>query len=150
MTAPASLVKLVGKWAGSNRLHVTWLTPPTHDSAAAASFTLAAQGQFISCSYTWADEGKPQDGLLLIGSGETPDSVKAIWIDSWHMGDKFMLLDGALERDGNVSMHGTYAAPPGPDWGWRIVIGTGQCNLQHDHVQHHARRRRGTRGRGSV
>jgi len=129
MTPPASLVKLVGNWTGSNRLHVTWLTPPIHDSTATASFTVAAQGQFLSLAYTWADEGKPQDGLLIIGSGETPDRVKAVWVDSWHMGDKFMSLDGTTEDDGSISMRGAYAAPPGPDWGWRIVIAPGDATF---------------------
>ena len=24
--------------------------------------------------------------------------------------------------EGSVSIQGSYAAPPGPDWGWRILI----------------------------
>ena len=30
---------------------------------------------------------------------------------------------GTPEMDGSISVRGTYAAPPGPDWGWRIVLG---------------------------
>jgi hypothetical protein len=127
MTSLATLIRLIGQWAGSNRLHVVWLTPPVQDSDTTASVSLAAQGQFLAISYTWAYEGKPQDGLLLIGSGEAANSVKAVWIDSWHMSDKFMLLEGTVEPSGSISMRGAYAAPPGPDWGWRIVIEPGDA-----------------------
>lgn len=127
MPAPTTLTKLIGDWAGSNRLHAIWRTPPIHDSDTTASVSLAAQGQFLAISYTWADEGKPQDGVLLIGSGDSPNSVKAVWIDSWHMSDKFMLLEGAVESNGSASMRGAYAALLGPDWAWRIAIEPGDA-----------------------
>ena len=33
-----------------------------------------------------------------------------------------MALRGTAETDGSITVHGTYAAPPGPDWGWRIDL----------------------------
>ncbi len=42
-----------------------------------------------------------------------------------HMSDKFMICQGAAEPDGAIVVRGSYAAPPGPDWGWRMVIGPG-------------------------
>ena len=33
-----------------------------------------------------------------------------------------MACEGAVEPDGAIAVRGSYAAPPGPDWGWRIVI----------------------------
>lgn len=113
------LARLAGKWTGTNRL---WLHPqaPVRESATTMAVAPAAQGRFLAFAYTWADEGKPQDGLLLIG-GEG-DEVTGAWIDSWHMGTKLMLSRGAATTTGAVSIAGTYAAPPGPDWGWRTVI----------------------------
>ena len=33
-----------------------------------------------------------------------------------------MACEGAVEPDWAIAVHGSYAAPPGPDWGWRIFI----------------------------
>ena len=38
------------------------------------------------------------------------------------MREEFMVCEGSAEDDGTVSFRGTYAAPPGPDWGWQITI----------------------------
>lgn len=89
---------------------------------AAATVAFAAQGQFLTLHYTWADEGRPQDGLLVLGYEAGQTALKAYWIDSWHMSDKFMFCTGPLEAAGVVSVSGAYAAQPGPDWGWRIVV----------------------------
>jgi len=69
----------------------------------------------------WAYQGKPQEGSLLIGRQTRVGNVRACWIDTWHMGDQFMLLGGG-EVGGKLSVVGTYPAPPGPDWGWRIEL----------------------------
>jgi len=120
MTVPTTLTTLVGNWKATNRL---WLSPdePVRESKVTASVALAAQGQFITIAYTWAEDG-PQDGLLMIGQAAQSNAVKAAWIDSWHNGDKLMLCEGSLSTEGAVSVKGSYPAPSGPDWGWRIVI----------------------------
>jgi hypothetical protein len=66
MTIPSGLAALVGRWVGYNRL---WVSPedPVHESDAGASIALAAQGNFVTIAYTWADEGRPQDGVLILG-----------------------------------------------------------------------------------
>ena len=33
-----------------------------------------------------------------------------------------MQLTGKTKPDGSAVVDGSYAAPPGPDWGWRITI----------------------------
>lgn len=120
MTIPTKLTTLVGPWTGAHRL---WLSPaePVRESAATATVTLAGQGKFISIAYTWAEDG-PQDGLLMIGQAANSDTVHAAWIDSWHYSDKLMNCVGSLTPQGGFSVKGFYPAPPGPDWGWRIVI----------------------------
>jgi hypothetical protein len=39
------------------------------------------------------------------------------------MGDALMTCEGAPGSNGSIAVAGSYAAPPGPDWGWRIEIG---------------------------
>ncbi len=121
MSVPESLKNLVGHWSGKNRL---WLSPqnPVRESESTASVTLAARGRFMSIAYTWAFEGAAQEGLLLLGYDGCSGAVKAVWIDSWHMSDKFMHCAGGEIEGGAVSVRGSYSAPPGPDWGWRTVI----------------------------
>lgn len=121
MTTPKHWHPLMGEWTGINRL---WVTPdePARESETTASTTLAAQGRFLALRYTWTDEGRPQDGEMLIGLDPKRKQVHAAWIDSWHMGDRFMVLAGEPREDEAIVVRGTYEAPPGPDWGWRIEI----------------------------
>jgi hypothetical protein len=95
------------------------------ESETTASVAVIAQGQFVSVQYEWADQGAPQDGLLVIGRGASENSVKAVWLDSWHTNAGFMSFDGSVNERGAVSLLSSYAAPPGPDWGWRTVIEPG-------------------------
>ena len=124
MSVPASLASLVGDWTGTYRL---WLTPdePVRVSQTTVSIALIAQGQFLSFHYVWADGGVPQDGLLVLGYQALKDLVKAVWVDSWHTGEGFMLFEGSKDSSDAVSIESSYAAPPGPDWGWRTVIEPG-------------------------
>ena len=120
MSIPNSLKSILGSWRATNRL---WLAPgvPLHESAATAKVTSAAQGRFLNIAYTW-DEAGPQDGLLLIGQDSQSDQVSAGWVDSWHNGDRLMSCVGFLTAEGAFSVKGAYPAPPGPDWGWQIVV----------------------------
>jgi hypothetical protein len=119
MAIPATLADCAGRWAGSNRLQ----DPPAGilaDSPGTAALTPILFGRFLRLDYTWEYRGKPHEGSLLLGG----DSAMATghWIDSWHMGDVVMALRGTTATDGSVSVRGSYAAPPGPDWGWRIDV----------------------------
>ena len=119
MTVPTSLLPLEGNWQGTNKL---WLDPtkPARESAGTAVLRLIAQGKFAILQYTWADAGQPQDGVLIFGAEQ--DQVSASWVDSWHMQHKMMHCAGQVKTDGTVWVRGSYAAPPGPDWGWKIAI----------------------------
>ena len=119
MTIPTALAQLVGNWHGTNKL---WLDPskPARESGGTAVFQLTAQGKFATLNYTWADAGQPQSGVLLFGSNG--QKVDAAWVDSWHMQDVMMHCTGEAQPDGAISVLGSYAAPPGPDWGWRLTI----------------------------
>ncbi len=118
MTIPTQLKDLTGHWQGGKRL---WLGPnePVRESMATAVCRPVAQGKFFELHYTWAEGGQPQDGVLVLG--QEGQQLSAAWVDSWHMQDKIMQCTGIAAED-VVSVKGSYAAPPGPDWGWRITL----------------------------
>ena len=128
MTVPNVLYPLVGNWTGFTRL---WLSPdePARESETTAYIGLIAEGKFLTFRYTWIYEEQPQEGFLLIGQERPEDLVQAVWVDSWHMGDKYMLCQGRLDLQGGLSVQGSYAAPSGPDWSWRIIFEPGEGDM---------------------
>jgi hypothetical protein len=88
------------------------------DSASTAAVTTVGQRKFVAITYTWEIEGQPQDGLIVFPEQGTA----ATWLDSWHMGDSIWVSQASREGD-KVVLRGSYPAPPGPDWGWRIEVG---------------------------
>ena len=120
MTFPDALARLVGRWSGTSALHLS-ATAPARESASDATIEPVASGKFLAMRYTWREDGL-QDGLLLLGADPKSGLVAASWIDSWHMGHASMACEGTLLPEGGASVKGTYPAPPGPDWGWRIVV----------------------------
>ena len=122
MSIPENFKKLRGEWKGKNKLHTVWIEEnPLTESDSVAQINLAANEKFLKIEYDWLYENKNQEGLLLIGSEKDSDEVKAFWIDSWHMSDKFMTCDGKFSGD-SILMKGFYQVPNHPDWGWRTDI----------------------------
>lgn len=121
MSVPSRLSNAVGVWRGANRL---WFDPsqPSFDSDTSADITLAAAGRLLEMRYTWSHEGKPQEGILLLGDDPGAKRCDVAWADSFHNGHRLMPLTGMLAGAGEVSVEGSYPAPPGPDWGWRITL----------------------------
>lgn len=119
-----------GSWRGNNRLQDPHTNAPD-DSPATATITPILGSRFIRLDYTWAYQGSPQEGSLLIGYEAEAGVVTAHWIDTWHMGDKVMACRGNASKSGEISVLGSYGAPPGPDWGWRIIIRPGEGRRLH-------------------
>lgn len=122
--------RLLGVWTGENLLRTPWLTPPEHFSPSRLSVGPAAAGTFLVFSYTWSHDNVPQEGLLLLGNDEQQNVATAAWADSWHMSSKVMSCEGAINDVGVIDLRGSYEAPPGPDWGWRIVISSAGDSLE--------------------
>lgn len=123
MAISVALAALVGRWTGDNTV---WLEPGTDPlrSSASAEVSLAAEGQVLCLRYRWAEGGKPQSGILVLGGNAALTTWAGSWTDSWHYAHQLMGLRGT--GDGNsASVGGTYAAPPGPDWGWRLALEAG-------------------------
>ncbi len=121
MSIPSTWAALTGRWRGEYRL---WLTPtePVRISDTEADPILAARGKILEFRYVWADGGEPQAGALWIEIDEGSGAAAAAWIDSWHMSDRLMICRGAHQAGGAIRVSGRYAAPPGPDWGWRTTL----------------------------
>lgn len=121
MSALDGLIACTGSWRGTSTLQDPH-AGIAEESPATANVTPVAQGRFVRLDYTWEYQGKPQDGSLLIGFDPKADKVSAHWIDSWHMGRQVMACEGKGPSGATISVLGSYAAPPGPDWGWRTEI----------------------------
>jgi hypothetical protein len=122
MSIDQKLTGMVGSWKGTNRLHVPWMEEKLKESDSSATVRSKMNGQFLSIEYTWAYDGEPQEGLLIIGCDRKSDAVQAVWTDSWHSKDVLMLCNGTRKTDGTISVTGSYAVPDHPDWGWRTEI----------------------------
>lgn len=134
MSSMSIVSNLPGYWIGENHL---WLSPdePARISNCTAAVTETSKGRALCIQYSWAFDSEPHDGCLLLGFGKIseeqgqPPPVEAVWIDSFHTNHCFMVWKGSLQQDGAVSILGSYSAPPGPDWGWRIFVDPGSAGV---------------------
>lgn len=122
MIISESFGKLIGRWSGTNRLHLSWMPESPFESASNALISFSAQRKFLKIEYDWIYDEKLQDGLILVGNEKNSDAIKTFWIDSWHMSDKLMISEGRADESGNISVKGFYQVPEHPDWGWRTVF----------------------------
>ncbi len=120
MSALDTLSAAAGRWKGTNRLHDPDTGGPD-DSPGTATVTPLLGGRFVRLDYTWHYRGTSQEGSVLIGYLPKTHVATAHWIDSWHMSHVVMVCEGRAD-DRGVTVLGSYAAPPGPDWGWRTAI----------------------------
>ena len=123
MTIVEVLTPLLGSWQGVNKLRLL-PTDEYQESTACATVSVTAQ-HLVTIAYTWADGGKPQDGLFLLGGTSDPNGATAVWVDSFHSAPAWMTLPGDIGGDGLIRLIGSYGAPTGPDWGWQVHIAPG-------------------------
>jgi hypothetical protein len=114
--------QLLGEWTGTNLLRLSWLTPSEYPSSSRLAVAPVAKGKFLSFTYTWSHENVAHEGLILLGYDDQQKVATAAWVDSWHMSSEIMSCQGTIDAQGVINLRGSYEAPPGPDWGWRIVI----------------------------
>ena len=116
-----ALTGAAGQWLGTNTLQDPNTGKP-EESPSTVTVAPVLGGRFVRLDYTWGYQGKPQEGSLLVGFDPHSGAVSGHWIDTWHMGHKALACLGRTSTGGTSSVAGSYAAPPGPDWGWRIEI----------------------------
>lgn len=121
MSVPSRLSSAAGRWSGENRL---WFSPEDAPfvSEASADVQPEADGRMLALRYRWSHEGKPISGILLLGDDVKAGRCDAAWADAFHNSHRLMPLSGPASGDGAANVRGSYPAPPGPDWGWRIVL----------------------------
>jgi hypothetical protein len=110
------LAALAGRFAGTNTLHDPHTGKP-EESPSTLVVVPVLGGRFVRLDYTWAYNGKPQEGSLLVGHDPATGVTSMYMIDTWHLGRVVLALTGS-----GLTVRGTYPAPPGPDWGWRIDL----------------------------
>jgi Protein of unknown function (DUF1579) len=132
MSALDGLAACEGRWQGTSTLEDPH-SGIADESASTAVVTPVLGGRFVRVDYTWSYGGNAQEGSLLIGLQKKAGIATAHWIDSFHNGEKGMACTGAVSDDGTVSVRGSYQAPPGPDWGWRIDVSPGGETLRMVH-----------------
>ena len=121
MSTLDGLLACAGTWRGSNILHDPHTNSP-QNSPSTMDVTPVLNGTFVRIDYTWRYQDKPQEGSMIVGYQPEAEVVTTHWIDTWHMGTRVMACQGPAGANGEISVLGSYAASPGPDWGWRIVI----------------------------
>ena len=133
MNPVETLAALAGTWRGLNTLHDPHTGEP-EGSPSTVSVTPLLGGRFVRIDYDWAYQGKPQEGSLLVGFASESGAVSVHWTDTWHMGRIALNCVGEATTNGGLDVRGSYAAPPGPDWGWRIEIGPEGDSLRIAHT----------------
>lgn len=109
-----------GSWVGRNILHDPHSGKP-HQTPSSVTVTSILDGRFIRLDYNWQYQESPQSGSMLVGWQDAARLYTLHWIDSWHMGKQVLACQGSVDGE-KIVVEGSYAAPPGPDWGWRIII----------------------------
>ena len=117
---------LIGEWRGRKQLYLEPPPAAAITSPSSLSIGAVAGGSFLQLNYTWSYEGAEQTGVMLFGYDD-PGAATAAWVDSFHMSSKIMFCTGSA-ADGAAELRGSYEAPPGPDWGWRITIRSVSAN----------------------
>ncbi|HEX5726733.1 MAG TPA: DUF1579 family protein [Longimicrobiaceae bacterium] len=115
------LAACAGSWRGTNTLHDPH-SGQAQESPGTATVTPVLGGRFVRVEYTWEYQGTPQEGSLLIGYDPGVGELHAHWVDTWHMGHAGFPCRGPAPGGPTLAVRGSYPAPPGPDWGWRIEL----------------------------
>lgn len=114
------LARLEGKWKGTTKV---WFEPNvlSDESATEGEIEQILNGMFIQHIYKGSIEGKPLQGMMIIGYSLQFGRYHCAWIDSFHNGTNTMYS----EQDGTsgLSFTGKYGSDnPSEQWGWRTEI----------------------------
>jgi len=114
------LVQLAGRWRGTNRLHDPH-TPAPEETPSTLILRAMPGEQIVRIEQEWSYQGAKQEGLLLIIAGY-PGRASLHWIDTWHQPTTLMFLEQDQKTADRFTFLGSYPAPTGPDWGWRVEL----------------------------
>ena len=111
------LLAMVGTWRGSSKV---WFGPGEPHDVAEIEGTLKPlmDGRFVMHEYRSSMEGKPLEGLCILGYSNANAQWQCAWIDDFHMGTGILFSEGTGP---NFNALGHYTAE-GQTWGWRTEI----------------------------
>lgn len=115
------LIASAGSWQGTSTLQDPGRLEP-ETTASSLTITPMLGGRFVRLDYTWSYKGTPQAGSILVGYQKSAHALSVHWIDSWHNSDNVMAMTGPAETSSLLTVRGSYPAPPGPNWGWKIGL----------------------------
>lgn len=124
MTAITNMISMAGQWRGKNVLHDPETNQP-EESESTLTWTPILDNRFFRVDYTWKYRGSPQEGMYLIGYEDGGRTISLHWIDTWHMGNQVMALNGSADEAGGFAALGSWGPADAP-WGWRIAIRPGE------------------------
>ncbi len=130
------LTTATGRYSGKNTLYDPHTGKPD-ETDSTLRITPVLGGRFARVDYTWSYQGEPQEGSLLFGYDPQAGAASGYWIDTWHMGKKGLTCHGRPPSGGTIGVRGSYEAPPGPDWGWRIELTIADRTLKIVHTNIH-------------
>jgi PhnB protein len=126
------LFSCAGEWRGENTLEDP-MTGKPETSPSTLLITPVLHKRFVRVDYTWSHQGKAQEGMLLMGHDRQAGKITGHWTDTWHQGTVMTCIGPEPKAGGAFAVSGSYAAPPGPEWGWRIEVaaeGAGRLRLR--------------------
>lgn len=115
------LIASAGAWRGTSTLQDPGAIEPD-TTPSTLIITPVLDGRFVRMDYTWSYKGTPHAGSILVGYQKRAGALTTHWIDSWHNGDNVLSMSGQGETSSLLTVTGSYPAPPGPDWGWKIAV----------------------------
>jgi len=121
---PTHLRGRAGQYVGRSKLHLSWLPEDERirESASELHVDYDRNEKYATITYTWEEDGNKEEGTLLVIGSESRNTVQMGWVDSWHQSADVLFAKGEGFESEAISATGTYPAPEGPDWSWRIGL----------------------------
>lgn len=113
---------LVGKWKGTNRV---WFSEDelVDESVMEGTIRAVLNGRFIIHEYTGTFQGKPIEGVCMIGYDLAQKKFQSAWVDSFHMSTGMMFSEGDPVSN-EMMVLGSYLSMGEitEEWKWRTTI----------------------------
>ena len=116
----AGLARLAGDWHGITK---TWFEPDVlaDESPMVGSIRPILGGRFMLHEYSGSLQGKPFDGIAIIGFDLATEKYQSAWVDSFHMSTAILISEG--DKGEAFSATGSYfTGAETPRWFWRSEI----------------------------
>jgi len=121
MAVPKAIHQAKGLWRGKSQLNLPFLPPDKRVSTSDSRLHIDSdeQNSFATITYDWHQDGKRQEGTIIMCKAAKSKAVELGWVDSWHQNGAVMHFSGEESEDGLVKTKGTYGPEKEP-WGWTI------------------------------